>query len=175
MAGAHLDSVAQGPGINDDASGVAALLAAAERLRDVAGVRLAFWAGEELGLYGSRRYVATLSPRRRRAIRAYINLDMVGSPHPRAFVYSTGGRIDAVLRRAVRRTGRRPVRTDLGRLSDHAPFARAGIPAGGLHTGAGRPYDPCYHRACDTLGNVDRRALEDMTRAAVSAVREIAR
>ena len=60
MAGAHLDSVERGPGINDNASGVAALLEVAERLRDRPGLRLGFWSAEELGLYGSRAYVRTL-------------------------------------------------------------------------------------------------------------------
>ncbi len=174
MAGAHLDSVGQGPGINDDGSGVAALLAAAERLRDVRGARLGFWAAEELGLYGSRRYVRELSRAERRAIRAYVNLDMVGSPHPKAFFYAGGAEVGAALGRALRRAGRRPVRTGTDEGSDHVPFMRAGIAVGGLFTGAGRPYDLCYHQACDTLDNVDREVLDDMTDAAVSTLRDLA-
>ena len=52
MLGAHLDSVVDGPGINDDGSGVAALLELARALggtRPRATIRLAFWSGEELG------------------------------------------------------------------------------------------------------------------------------
>ena len=72
---------------------------------------------------------------------------------------------------------RLPVKgTDVGDRSDQRPFAAAGIPSGGLSTGAegvktpeeaalwggtaGRPYDPCHHQACDTVGNVDLRALD---------------
>jgi aminopeptidase S len=66
--------------------------------------------------------------------------------------------------------------------SDHAPFARAGLPVGGLFTGAdarktaglarrfggeaGRPYDACFHQSCDTLSNVNVRALGQMADAA---------
>jgi Zn-dependent M28 family amino/carboxypeptidase len=81
--------------------------------------------------------------------------------------------------------------TSIGGGSDHAPFARAGIPVGGLFTGAegrksaeqaevfggraGRPYDPCYHRACDTIANVSNVALTRSARAAAHAVALFAR
>ena len=181
MAGAHLDSVPAGPGINDNGSGVATLLEAAETLGPRppgARVRLAFWAAEELGLYGSRRYVRALSPRERERIAAYVNLDMVGSPNAVRAVYDGGPRIGRAMRRALRR----PAKSErLGASSDHAPFRRAGIPVGGLYTGSsergpgGRPHDPCYHRRCDTIDNVDRRVLIEMARAAAEALRDLSR
>jgi Zn-dependent M28 family amino/carboxypeptidase len=76
--------------------------------------------------------------------------------------------------------------TSLGGGSDHAPFAAAGIPVGGLFTGAGepksqqdqeafggtagQPADPCYHRRCDDLGNLDLTVLDQMAAAAAHAV-----
>jgi Iap family predicted aminopeptidase len=191
MAGGHLDSVAAGPGINDNGSGVAALLAAAERLADSApagaALRFGFWGAEELGLIGARRYVARLPARERRRIAVYLNLDMVGSPNAVPFVYDTDDRIERTLRRHVPRAEE----TDIGGASDHAAFARAGVPVGGLYTGsaerktaaqrrrhggtAGRALDPCYHRACDDLGNVDQAVLRTMTAALVAALPELAR
>ncbi len=178
MAGAHLDSVDAGAGMNDNASGVAALLAAAERLTarppaDGARVRVAFWAAEELGLIGSRRHVARLDDGARRALRAYVNLDMVGSPEGRAMVYGEG-EVAAALRSGVRAEGLTPARTSIGSASDHAPFRRAGIPVGGLYTGAGRPYDACYHRACDDRDNVDDALAAEMAGAATRAIRALA-
>ncbi len=176
MAGGHLDSVPAGPGMNDNGSGVAALLELAEALARGNGgarVRFAFWAAEELGLYGSRHYVSRLSGAERRRITGYVNLDMVGSPNAVPEVYGTGPQITAALRRAL---GGRAGATGLGGGSDHAPFRRAGIPVGGLFTGASengpgdRPRDPCYHRRCDTIDNVDRRVLLRMTRAAAQAL-----
>jgi Iap family predicted aminopeptidase len=167
MAGGHLDSVRAGPGMNDNGSGVAALLAVAERLARRPGLRLGFWAAEELGLHGSRAHVRGLSPAERRRIAAYVNLDMVGSPRPRAQVYDTDDRVERVLRRAL---AGREGETSLGNSSDHAPFARAGIRVGGLFTGASRSTDPCYHRACDTLRNVDTAMLARMARATQRAL-----
>jgi aminopeptidase Y len=173
MAGAHLDSVPEGPGVNDDGSGVAALLAVAQR-REAPGVRFGFWTAEEIGLVGSRRYVRSLAGAERRRIAAYVNLDMVASPNAEALVYGVP-RVARVLRDAVGATGRTPRETDLGGASDHASFAGAGIPVGGLFTGAseagpdGRPHDACYHRRCDTLGHANLAVLADMT-AALAAV-----
>ena len=66
--------------------------------------------------------------------------------------------------------------TDFTGRSDYGPFIAAGIPAGGLFTGAegvktaeeaalwggtaGQQYDPCYHLACDTFANNNDHALD---------------
>jgi hypothetical protein len=179
MAGAHLDSVPDGPGINDNASGVATLLEAADALgaRPKGRVRLAFWGAEELGLVGSRHYVRALPREQLRRIAAYINLDMVGSPNAVPAIYSDGDRrLGRLLHKAHpgRETG-----VAVEGSSDHAPFADSGIPVNGLYTGSaergpgGRPRDSCYHLSCDTLANVDRRVLLGMARATVRALREV--
>ena len=193
MAGAHLDSVNAGPGINDNGSGSAALLEVAEQLakvNPVNTVRFAWWGAEESTLVGSTRYVAGLTDEERSRIALYLNFDMVGSPNPVFFVYdgddsdATGAgpgpsgsdRIEKTFeafyaQRQVPFKG-----TDFSGRSDYGPFIAAGIPSGGLFTGAegvktaeeaaiwggtaGRAYDPCYHQACDTLGNVDLHALD---------------
>jgi Peptidase family M28/PA domain len=173
MAGAHLDSVPAGPGINDNGSGVAALLALADALggrAPGAPVRLGFWTAEELGLIGSRRYVASLDRAQRRRIAAYVNLDMVGSPNATLYVNVGDRRVERTLRRLV---GRGAVRTDPGGQTDSAPFRRAGIPVSGLFSGASRREDPCYHRACDDLDNVDLATLQRLARVAAKAVERL--
>jgi peptidase M28-like protein/PA domain-containing protein len=171
MAGAHLDSVADGPGINDDGSGVAALLAVAEaigrRAPDGVHLRLAFWGAEELGLHGSRRYVAGLGRAARDALAAYVNLDMVGTRGGRTAVYAGDAAIRDALRLALRERGRADIREeDLGASSDHAPFAAAGIAVGGVFTGL----DRCYHRACDDAGNVDAERTADAAAATAATL-----
>jgi Iap family predicted aminopeptidase len=179
MAGGHLDSVAGGPGINDNGSGLATLIEAAEAIGPRppgARVRLGFWGAEELGLLGSRRYVSSLESGERRRIRAYLNLDMVGSPNPVPELYADG---DAGLMRLLRREARpgRLGTVSAGGSSDHAPFEEAGIPFNGLYTGSsehgpgGRTRDPCYHLACDTLRHVNRRVLVRMARTTAEALR----
>ena len=180
MAGGHLDSVANGPGLNDNGSGVAALLEIAEELGPRppgARVRLAFWGAEELGLIGSRRYVRGLSRHERRRIAAYLNFDMVGSPNARPAVYSDGDpELAQLLRRAA---GRRLPGESTGGASDHAPFRSAGIPVNGLYTGASEPArggearDPCYHRSCDRFRNVNRPVLAEMAATAEKALRRL--
>ena len=181
MAGAHLDSVPGGPGINDNGSGVASLLEIARTFapRPPGRVRLAFWGAEEEGLIGSRLYVRELSPDERRQIAAYLNFDMVGSPNAVAAVYSDG---DQRLGRLLRRLHPGPERGVLvGNRSDSTAFEGNDIPINGLYSGAtesgpgGKPRDPCYHLPCDTLANVDRAVLLTMARAAGAALAELAR
>ena len=92
MLGAHLDSVTDGPGINDNGSGSAGLLEVALELakshRDPANkVRFAWWSAEENGLLGSEAYVAKLSEAQRAKIALYLNFDMIASPNGAQFVF----------------------------------------------------------------------------------------
>lgn len=91
MAGAHLDSVPEGPGINDNGSGVAAVLETAVRLGSSPPVhnklRFGFWGAEELGLIGSRNYVESLDLAALKNIALYLNFDMLASPNPGYFTY----------------------------------------------------------------------------------------
>jgi Zn-dependent M28 family amino/carboxypeptidase len=191
--GAHLDSVPAGPGINDDGSGVALLLEVARALRGShldATVRFAFWSAEELGLLGSRHYVRSLPEKQRKRIDAYLNFDMVGSPNYSRLVYGGSRHIEGALRAAFHEQRLAVARTSIGARSDHASFERAGIDVGGVFTGAdeaktsadtrlfggraGRPHDPCYHRACDRLPHVNLRVLRQIATATVVTVRELA-
>ena len=90
MAGAHLDSVTAGPGINDNGSGSAALLETAlmmAKLKPQNTLRFAWWGAEEGGLIGSTAYVDGLSQAERDRIALYLNYDMVGSPNYIFMVY----------------------------------------------------------------------------------------
>src|SRR5690606_22245366 len=99
MVGGHLDSVFTGPGINDNGSGVAAILELAEWLADQEGelevdVRFGFWGAEELGLIGSSAYVRGLDDDEIDDVLAYVNLDMIGSSNGGRFVYDPAAAID---------------------------------------------------------------------------------
>lgn len=197
MLGAHLDSVTAGPGINDDGSGVAAVLEVARQVARLDltprhRLRFALWGGEELGLWGSRRYVESLAPAERAAILAYLNFDMIGSPNPIRGTYDSRPESDGA-DQIEDHFGRwfdaygaahETVTVITGR-SDHAAFSSAGIPVGGLFTGlnqamspaqaeryggtAGALMDPCYHRSCDTTLNIHWPMLDEMADAVAHA------
>jgi Zn-dependent M28 family amino/carboxypeptidase len=159
QAGAHLDSVVAGPGINDNGSGSASLLEVAEAMADVQPrnkVRFSWWGAEELGLLGSEHYVADLAandPAALQRIALYLNFDMVGSPNYVRFVYDgdnsaypvgpgaaegpTGsGQIEALFHNYFRSQDLASDETPFSGRSDYGPFIAEGIPAGGLFTGA---------------------------------------
>ena len=84
MVGAHLDSVAEGPGIQDNGSGSAAILETALQMAKVTPrnqVRFAWWGAEEAGLLGSQHYVDQLTVEEQAQIALYLNFDMIGSPN----------------------------------------------------------------------------------------------
>lgn len=182
VVGAHLDGVVEGPGINDNASGVAAVLETAVRFAELGiqphnRVRFAFWGGEEDGLHGSEHYISQLDDAELRQTALYLNLDMVGSPNPVASVYggapgsrwpAGSGAIQTVLTDFLTSQGVTPQVVGF-RASDHASFLAAGIPAGGLFTGADDGADPCYHQACDRVETIDRDMLGLMTDTAAHA------
>ncbi|MFI7274246.1 M28 family peptidase [Streptomyces sp. NPDC049879] len=182
MAGAHLDSVPDGPGVNDNGSGSAGVLETALRLAeaDPSGraphrVRFALWSAEESGLLGSEHYVAELAPDALSDIALYLNFDMIASPNHGLFVQAGDPAVAADLTAFLRAAGESPGSAPFDGRSDYAPFDAAGVPAGAVFTGAegvktdaeaalwgglpGAAYDPCYHQACDDLGNVGEDAL----------------
>jgi aminopeptidase S len=196
MAGAHLDSVPAGAGINDNGTGSAAVLEVALAVADAGlepqrRLRFAWWGAEELGLVGSTYYVSQLGAEELGALTGYLNLDMVGSPNPGYFVYDDDPEIEAVFADYYATLGipTEPETEGDGR-SDHAPFAEAGVPVGGVFTGAsntmtqeqaeqwdgqaGQPFDPCYHRACDHVANVDATALDHNADVVASAIWQLA-
>lgn len=53
-------------------------------------------------------------------------------------------------------------------------FIRLGIPTSAIFTGAGDPWDPCYHQACDSIDNIHWEALTTNARAAARALATLA-
>jgi Zn-dependent M28 family amino/carboxypeptidase len=196
MMGAHLDSVPEGPGINDNGSGVAAVLETALQLGDSPQVhntvRFAFWGAEELGLIGSMKYVESLDVEALKDIALYLNFDMLGSPNPGYFTYdgdlslapdkrgqpivpegSAG--IERTLVAYLKSAGKTAQDTSFDGRSDYDGFTLAGIPSGGLFTGAeakktaeeaqlwggtaDEPFDPNYHKKDDTIEHIDLTEL----------------
>jgi Peptidase family M28/PA domain len=155
MAGAHLDSVIEGPGIQDNGSGSAALLETAlmmAKLNPENTLRFAWWAAEEIGLLGSTDYVEGLSQAERDRIALYMNYDMVGSPNYIFMVYDAdestfpapegvpipegSTAIEDLYESYYTLIGEPYDDTEFSGRSDYQAFIENGIPSGGLFTGA---------------------------------------
>jgi Zn-dependent M28 family amino/carboxypeptidase len=203
VVGAHLDSVTAGPGINDNGSGSATLLAMAQQFHKLGKVknkvRFAWWGAEENGLIGSTYYVEHLTAAQKNKIALDLNFDMLGSPNYVRFVYdgdaegapAGSGAIKKAFTDYYTSRGLPVVAKPFDGRSDYGPFIDAGIPAGGVESGAegvktaeeakiyggtaGRQYDPCYHQACDTYGNVSTKGLDELSDGAAFATETFAR
>ena len=171
VVGAHLDTVPQAPGAEDNASGVGVVLAVAEA---VAGRRtrlpvvfVAFGAEEPRGPgdddhhYGSRRYVDLMTPAERTALRGMVSLDRVGVG-ARVPVGSAGDSdpVQRALLAAARRAGIPTVPDPQQRSSDHWSFVRAGLPGARLGS---TPYAG-YHSAGDVPAVVSPAQLARVAR-----------
>ncbi|MFM9429858.1 M20/M25/M40 family metallo-hydrolase [Arthrobacter sp. MP_2.3] len=152
VVGGHLDSVREGPGINDNGSGVAAILEIARWMKETGftpanRIRFAFWGGEEDGLYGSQHYVDALSKAEKGQTMANLNVDMMASPNGVRSVHDGDGsefgdagpagskQIEEVFLGFFQANSLPAESTVFDGGSDYDPFLQAGIPAGGLFSG----------------------------------------
>ncbi|PVU90513.1 hypothetical protein BB561_004855 [Smittium simulii] len=220
VVGAHLDSVAFGPGINDNGSGSASVLEIALKMakfnyKPRNKIVFAWWGSEEDGLLGSRHFVRDLtlkskknlniSPHDLRSnsldvklnqIAMNLNFDMLASPNFIPFIHNGTDapssaqcgsiRIQKSFEQYFKLVKRNYKITDMLGGSDFLPFILNGIPAGGLLTGASEikteqerlefggmanaALDPCYHKYCDTTSNINKDALQLMSRGAAYSI-----
>jgi Zn-dependent M28 family amino/carboxypeptidase len=200
MVGAHLDGPRDGPGINNAGSGVSAVLETALQLGPLPpvnnAVRFVFWAGEENGLNGAMDYLFGLDNDQLNNIALYLNFDMLGSPNAGFFtddgdqsgppgpgvasadVPEGSAGIERTLSGYLNLAGKRPADMPLNTRTDYHPFLVAGIPIGGMNTGASQTkttvqarlwggqagvwFDPNYQSVRDTVDNINREALAVM-------------
>ncbi|MFE5096328.1 M28 family peptidase [Streptomyces sp. NPDC056638] len=179
LTGAHLDSVEEGPGINDNGSGSAAVLATAlqvakSRLGPERHLRFAWWGAEEPGLIGSADYVGKLSGAERRRIDVYLNFDQAGSKNTRQWLVvhdDEHGGTEAQQAFEAWFAERNIPTFDIGvGGSDHESFGNAGIPSSGFSTGI----SDCIHEACDNLANVDPKTETTSTDALIGVLWKLA-
>ncbi|KKY26412.1 putative peptidase m28 [Diplodia seriata] len=161
-------------------------------------VRFAWWSAEEFGLLGAEYYVNQTTPEDLDKIRLYLNFDMIASPNYFLGIYDGDGsafnlsgpagsaEAEALFEGyfASKELPSQP--TEFSGRSDYGPFLDVGVAAGGLFTGAeqvktaaeaalyggtaGLAYDENYHRAGDTVDNLNLEAFLINTRAIAHAV-----
>ena len=192
LVSAHYDHIgvrnrAVHPGADDNASGVAVLLAVARDLRDRPPrhpVLLVAFDAEEIDLAGSRAFVA--SPLMKKgSLAVVVNLDMV-SRSDRNEIFAAGTShspwlrplLDVVQRRSavtLRFGHDRPGPTrdadDWTLQSDHGPFHEAGVPF--VYFGVEDHAD--YHAPSDTADKVDPQFFGGVAETILDAVRTLDR
>ena len=211
MLGAHLDGVPEGPGINDNASGVAGVLAVAKGLanhdRDVDNkVRIGIWGAEEVGLVGSTHYVESLSEEELGKITSYLNYDMIGSNNYAVSTLDANGdyrdipedvkvpegsvELEKLYTDYFDSVDQPYIGAEFSGRSDYQAFMDAGIPVGGVNSGAdevkteeeaklfggevGKQLDTNYHQITDTLENVNTDSINAIVPSIANATYQLA-
>jgi Zn-dependent M28 family amino/carboxypeptidase len=153
IVGAHLDSVPEGPGINDDGSGSAtdlevALQMAKLGIKPVNQVRFIWFSGEEQGLLGSTFYADGLTKKQVAGTSVMLDFDMLASPNFAKLIYdgdgsefgvsgpNGSGTVEKVFQDFFDARGSYTERIPFDGRSDYDEFTVVGIPAGGIFTGA---------------------------------------
>jgi hypothetical protein len=197
VVGAHYDHLGHGgesslapdqvgavhPGADDNASGVAALLAIARAVvaegPQPRTLLFAAFTGEELGLLGSSQTVKEPpAPCPVDRIQLMVNLDMVGRPRDGKVYVSGAGTAKGLRERVEAVAGAAPappLRVVWGAgdgygPSDHTSFFRKGVPVLFFFTGAHAD----YHRPTDTADKVDAEGLAAVARLAFRAAKDAA-
>jgi aminopeptidase Y len=166
MLGGHSDSVAPGPGINDDGSGTISLLEVAAQLTKYEVnncVRFAWWAGEEEGLLGSTYYAEHLPAAENQKVRLFMDYDskylfvswsvrmiantylsVMASPNGVYQIYNStdavnpagSGGLRQLYENWYKEQGLNYTYIVFDGRSDYVGFLESGIPSGGIATGA---------------------------------------
>ncbi|WP_231510881.1 M28 family peptidase [Bacillus sp. UNC438CL73TsuS30] len=183
--GAHHDSVKGGPGANDDASGVSAVLELARIFSKTpidTEVRFLTFGSEERGLVGSSFYAAQLPKSDVDRMVAHFQMDMIGgrdagedNPAGGLIMYTIDGKKNLVTDLGSSAGARTmDVAIPYGQLgrSDHQPFHELGIPSAlFIHS----PVEPWYHQPTDTLDKISKEKLQQAASIVGAAAYQIAR
>jgi len=181
----HLDSTSENannmaPGAEDNGSGSAAVLAAAEVLKDEhfeSTIEFVLFSGEEQGLYGSQAYVNE-AVAQGRDIRDAVNMDMISYTIDEYGVSIEGGHTWATLMQAMADavTHYTPLSYTYSYFSwgsDHVPFQDAGIPAI-LAIDLDWDQYPYYHSSGDTYARTNPGFAILIGKATLATVAQLA-
>jgi hypothetical protein len=180
--GAHHDHEGKGHlGANDNASGIAGMLAVAQAIQQQATkpkrtIVFAAFGGEELGMLGSY-HLAKHPPEAlpNAKVVQFINLDMIGSHDGRGLVAAMGARPKLASRPFMDRLAKKfpAISVSIGgiaRGSDYEPLCKLGVPYVFFWT----PDPKCYHKACDTADRLDYKSMADIAALAGALTSEMA-
>jgi len=181
VVGAHLDTVPDSPGANDNGSGIGVLVELA-RLTSFAPppmpvVFVALGAEErrrqspsqsEIFL-GASAYIDRMGALRRTSLRGMMNLDMVGNGDEVLVLGGEGPLAATALARARRLDIPARPSTLFDRYSDHQAFREAGYPVVWFWAGN----HPSLHRPSDTMAVIEEAEMRRVGRLAWATLRAL--
>jgi Zn-dependent M28 family amino/carboxypeptidase len=171
ILGGHYDTVATGPGANDNASGTATTLEIARVLAadPVPGVAVRFSSlgAEEVGLFGGKRMADTLSAADRARLKVFMSIDMMSVGEQPAFHGSDPWVSHALARAASQGWSPVLMPPNYARMSDHGPFLEQGLPAMFFYW----TEDYCWHLACDVADRIQPEAIDLMGAIAIELIK----
>jgi len=190
VIGGHYDSIsvenfhdpdAYAPGADDNGTGVAGVLEAARILAPLElerSVIFAIWSGEEVGLRGSRAWVADAVADAMDIV-IYLNMDVIGytdEPEPVAIVYcdTTSLAVAGLVQDLIIANTPYDCITTVQPVgaSDQNSFSERGINI--LDTSSGAGWSPYHHTEFDIIDNVDLELCRALAASNVAATAALA-
>ena len=175
VLGGHYDTVPDVQGVNDNGSGIAALLTIARQASQGTypfTLRLIAFGSEEIGLLGSQRYVDSLSQSELADIVAMFNFDALGTGDTLVMVATPwlGELFESVVGGGESRVQLRRSEGLRGATSDHAPFEAAGVSVAFIYANDLSR----IHTPEDVLEHIDPRRIGEAASVAVATLDALA-
>jgi Zn-dependent M28 family amino/carboxypeptidase len=167
-------------GANDNASGVAALMALVDYYAKLGNnersIIFCAFSGEEMGLVGSAAFATLVEEEQ---VVAMINMDMIGVSEFGKKKFCITGAEYSDLKKIMERNLQQspckivdePAGKSLFQRSDNFPFAKLGIPAHTIMTSSDAY--PCYHKPCDDVRNINFENLAEIVKSIVTGIKTI--
>jgi aminopeptidase YwaD len=174
VTGGHYDSVPQAPAASDNGSGTSTVIEIADiiaRRGEMGSNCFVLFSGEELGLLGSKAFVASLTAGQQQQLKVMLNFDMVGVGDDYwGLIGSTDWQTRGLDVAAGLGMDARRFQLS-GASSDHASFISAGLPALMLY----RLTDNLLHTPQDVIDRVRPELLAQAAQFGVNMLESIAR
>jgi Zn-dependent M28 family amino/carboxypeptidase len=163
VVGAHFDFARVGQGIVDDWSGTSLLSSLYEALKGTPRkhtFRFVAFAAEEEGLVGSRRFVKELSKEQRSDIRAFVNLECLGTGSLKVWFTRSTPALVQLFAQVSTSVGVQPAAMNVDYVGDDdtRSFKDAKIPVISLHSISQETF-PILHSKKDTIAAVSPQEL----------------
>ena len=187
MVSAHLDAVSGSPGADDDGSGVVTALAIADALSQCplsTSLRFVAFDEEERGLVWASAYAAEVKAGGVERALGMLHFEMTAydSDGDGRYMIVDCDRTESLFISDTLRAAVDTLALDLTDTtyctdaSDHSAFWSIGVPAivaGEAFFGGQADPNPCYHRSCDTVADLNFDFMSALTTAAAHAVAEL--